>query len=365
MSFDNWRKRLAGETIKTFLQPQLEDEGYYRRPITELVLGDNGKTNGQKRIIGWEPVAYFIDRGKLCGVIGNRDMAANEVTDEGLWSWVCRHPIKEEWYRAVAERGEPWPDQRVNLAPALVVSPPLDREGFSDTTATNREVIGNNSNAAPVEPHIEHAEAIDNAVRAAEDLKATDETTAAILLGARNRLAELRIAADKAGHKIYDPLREVYVAAQKPWPPMVAKASAMEKKLETRYLTWRADEKKKADAKAAADAYEQRLLDEANERAAQRAIAQGMPEPAPEVPEVSPAATPAPTPVTPTYRAVGQRTTPKEVERWWLDAVDDFDALYNHFKSHPDIQGALKVLAANAIKNGQEVPGTRRHFGLI
>ena len=110
MSYDNWRRRLAGETITAYLQPQLEDEGYYRRPITEPVVGANGQRNGQKRIIGWEPVAYFIDDGMLRGVIGDRDMAANEVTDETLWSYVCRHPIAENVYRAVAERGEPWPD---------------------------------------------------------------------------------------------------------------------------------------------------------------------------------------------------------------------------------------------------------------
>jgi hypothetical protein len=85
----------------------------------------------------------------------------------------------------------------------------------------------------------------------------------------------------------------------------------------------------------------------------------------PELPEVLPAPTPAPAPVAPTYRAAGQRTAPKEVERWWIDGVDDFDAAYNHFKNHADVRSVLTALATAAIKNGQEVPGTRRHFGLI
>lgn len=401
MSFDNWRKRLAGETVKTFLQPQFEDEGYYRKPITEPVLGANGKTNGQKRIIGFEPVAYFIDRGKLCGVIGNRDMAANEVTDEGLWSWVVKYPIKEEWFRAVAERGEKWPDfneqgqwapinlndalkrkipvdaarggdpefQRVFIADAQKFQSPdqvLDKMMGADADDQEALAIGLGHNKPPVvEPHIEHSEAIDNAVRAAQDLKATDEATAAVLLGAKNRLAELRIAADKAGHKIYDPLRAVYVEAQKPWPIMVAKADTMEKVLNRRYLEWRAAEKKKADEAEAERKAEAARIEEANARAADRAIAQGMPEPPPEVPEVSPAAMPAPAPVTPTYRASGQRTTPKEVERWWLDGIDDQAKVYEFFKNNAAVGAVLFNLSADAVKNGQEVPGTSRHFGLI
>lgn len=378
MSFINWQRRLAGETVKTFLQPQLEDEGYYRKPIVEPVIGANGKTNGQKRIIGWTPVAYFIDRGMLCGVIGDRDMAANEVTDETLWSYVCKHPIKEEVYRAVAERGEPWPDASPAAAfnKDMAVDPEkaLDKAMGADADdqqrlETEMAVLlgpGSNSNKAPpVEPHVEHGEAIDNAVRAAQDLKATDETTAAILLGAKNRLAELRIAADKAGHAIYDPLRKVYVDAQKPWPIMVAKADTMEKALNTRYLTWRADEKKKAEKAAAEAAESQRLIDEANQRAADRAISRGEPEAAPEVPEVSPAAMPAPAPVTPTYRAAGQRTTPREVERWWLDGINDQAKVYEFFKNNAAVGAVLFNLAADATKNGQEVPGTARHFGLV
>lgn len=375
MSFDNWRARLAGKTIKTFLQPQLEDEGYYRRPITEAVLGPNGKTNGQKRIIGWEPVAYFIDRGKLCGVIGNRDMAANEVTDEHLWSWVCRHPIKEETFRAVAERGEPWPDtlpKSVATTRAIEegastrpFNPEKDAETSRWVEPANREVIGDNSNTAPVdEPHIEHGEAIDRAVGAALDLKITDEASAAILLGAKNRIAELRLAADKAGHAIYDPLRVAYEAEQKKWPGMVKKAKDAETALNTRYLRWREEENRKAAEAAAEQVRLAREADEANQRAADRAIAAGVPEEPPEIIVPEPV-TSMPAPVTPTYRAPGQRIAPKEVETWHLDGIDDYDAVYNHLKNNQFVKTQLMIWATAQVKNGQEVPGTRRHFGLI
>ena len=387
MSFANWRARLAGKPIKTFLQPQLEDEGYYRKPITEPVVGTNGQRNGQKRIIGFEPVAYFIDDGMLRGVIGNRDMAVNEVTDEGLWSWVVKYPIKEEWFRAVAERGEKWPDFNehghwapINLDDALKRSlSPVEKAieegarvvpndiGAKATVESGDMQSGHNSNAAPpVAPHIEHSEAIDRAVGAAQDLKITDETSAAIVLGAINRIAELRLAADKAGKAIYQPLHKAYKAEQERWPPMIAKASAMEAKKNREYLKWRAAEKKKADDAECERLAEIVRIEEANARAADRAIGRGEPEPEPVYPEeVLPVPPPAPAPVAPTYRASGQRTKPKEVEKWWIDGIDDYAKVYEFFKDNAEVKAALLKAATAAITNGQEVPGTRRHFGLI
>jgi hypothetical protein len=379
VSFENWKRRLAGEKITAYLQPQLEDEGYYRRPITEKVIGANGHRNGQNRIVGWEPVAYFIDGGKLCGVIGDRDMAENEVGDETLWSYVCRHPITEAVYRAVAERGEPWPDASPAAAfnkdmakPALTPDQVLDKAMGADADDHQKletelsAAFGHNSNAEPkVEPHIEHAEAIKNAISAAKDMEVKDEASAAVVLGMKNRIAELRLSATKTGKAIYAPIYQQYKTIMGQWTPMIESAENWEKVLDKRYLTWRAAEKKKADESARAAAEAQRLIDEANQRAADRAIAQGIPEPAPEVPEVSPAPTPAPAPVAPTYRAAGQRTAPKEVERWHLDGIDDYDAVYAVFKSNADVQAALLKAATAAVKNGQEVPGTRRHFGLI
>lgn len=380
MSFDNWRTRLRiyqeNSTVAArraaiaplkinFTTPGVEDCGYYRKPVGEKM------PNGQFKVTGWIPVAYFIDNGvtgkELFGRIGDRDMDADELLDQELWSYVVANPIPYEWYVAVAERGEAWPDARVNLEPAPVMNAPLDREGFSETLvpAANREVTTGDNKPPEVEPHIEHGEAIDNAVRAAQDLKVTDEASAAVLMGAKNRIAELRLAADKAGHAIYDPIYADYKAKQAPWPAMVTKASAMEKALNTRYLTWREAERQKAALAAAEAARIQREAEERNARAADRAIASGEPEAAPEIPAVSPAPTPAPAPVTPTYRAHGQRATPKEVEKWHLDGIDDFAKVYEFFKDNADVKAALLKVTTAAITNGQEVPGTRRHFGLI
>lgn len=362
MSFNNWKKKQAGETVTIYTEPTHDDEGYYRIPVTEAKLNAAGKTNGQRRVIGWRPVAYFLNGGTLCGVVDERDMTDEEVVS--LWQWCCNRTISEELYRAIAERGERWPDLHPPVGTAMTRL--ADTLGdIAEITNPNREAIGGNNPPDDTPPDVAHAEAINNAVRAARDLQATDEVSAGILLGSMNRIAELRLTADKAGHAIYDPLHAVYKAEQKKWPPMIAVASAMEAALNRRYLTWRAAEKVKADAAAAEAARKAQELEEANARAADRAIAQGIAEPAPVIPEVPPESAAAQKPVAPTYRAPGQRTTPKEVETWHLDGINDYDAVYAAFKDSVEVKALLLKLAAAAVKNGQEVPGTRRHFGLV
>lgn len=377
MSFTNWRKRLEAAKLPTvaerraaisalkinFSQPGMEDEGYYRRPITEAATGADGKTNGQRRVIGWEAVAYFIDRGKLCGVIGDRDMAINEVTDEGLWSWVVSNPISEEVYRAV-ERGEPWPefanDMRAPIQDGIInaiakeeISPVLDRIIDRSHNQPAEEVL-------PLD--VQHATAIDAAIGAALK-KVTSETEAAQAAGSMNRIAELRLANDKAGKAKYEPMYREYQAEQKKWTPATARAVAKEKELKTEILTFRESERKRI-AKEQAEADEkQRLADEANARAADRAIASGSPEQPPEVVEVE---QPKPlAPVQATYRAPGQRAALKEVESWHLDEVTDYDAVYVYFKNNEALRATLKTLATAAVKLGQTVPGTKTHHGLI
>jgi hypothetical protein len=376
MSYVNWRKRLRGEPVKTILQPQLEDEGFYRRPITEKVIGANGKTNGQSRIVGWEPVALYIAHGKMCGRLGNRELPEHDVNGEDLWSRVCRHPITEAVYRAVAERGEPWPDASPaaafnkdvavdnNVHAVKDFRVEIAKEAAAREAAAVERGIGDNKPPA-IEPHIEHGEAIENAIRAAKDLEVTDDASAAVALGAQNRIAELRLSATKVGKSIYAPIYQQYKTIMGQWTPMIEKAENWEKVLDKRYKTWRAEElRKAAEAKRAAEA-EARRIEEEIERAAQRAIAAGNPEPPPDVPAAAPELPPAPAPVSATYRAAGQRTVAKDVERWHLDAVDDYDAVYAAFKAHPDVRAALLKIATTAVKQGQEVPGTRRHFGLI
>lgn len=369
MSFDKWRKRLEIAQLPTVAarraaleklkinhsMPDADDEGYYRKPITKKKLGADGKTNGQTEIIGWEPVAYFMDRSMLRGVIGDRDMAINEVRDEGLWSWVVSHPISEDWYRRVSERGEPWPD---------LVDPPNESVAaiLDAIPAANRDVA-KSDNQPPEEPaHVVHATGIDNAIAAALT-KVTSEAEAALAAGSKNRLAELRLAADKAGKAIYEPLYRQYVIIQKEWSPMVTRAAAKEKLLNTAILTFRESERKRIAAEQLAATIENERIAALNERVADRAIEAG----ATEAPEfIAEVALPlAPAPVSATYRAPGQRSTVKEIETWHLDEITSYDLIYQHFKNNPVLQQTLKTIATAAVKLGQTVPGTKTHKGLV
>jgi hypothetical protein len=344
MPWLKWQARLRGEKVLTHPQPDEEDEGYYRTLITEPgVNAKTGQRNGKTIPVMWgKPVAYFVIGGKLCGVIGNRDMTEDELVD--LWTYVCRYPISEELYRDVAEAGKPWPD----LPPKAVAEVP----------AADRDVAMTD-NEAPQEPlDVQHATAIKAAIGAAPTgVKSLAE--ADVALGSKNRIAELRLAADKAGKAIYEPMYRTYTAEQKKWSPMIALATAKEKELNTAILMFRESERRRIAAEQAEAERKQREIDEANQRAADRAIIRGEPEEPPEVVEI--AAPVAPVPVVATY---GTRNLKEEVH-FILDAITDYDAVYNYLKEEPKLKALLLELATAKVKAGLTVPGATSRKGLI
>lgn len=365
MTWDRWRERLAQKEagqkiiVPCYTSPDSEDEGFYRKPITEPELNKQGKTNGRKKIIGWEPIAYFLQDGQLVGVINNRDMTPNEMDD--LWSWCVQHPIREDWYRAVSERGKPWPDLKsvdIISHPDNGIGDDMDRaEQAHEIPAANRDVA-KDDNASDVLPEVAHATAIDNAISAAIK-KVTNETEAAQALGSKNRIAELRLAADKAGKAEYEPPYVEYKHLYGEWNPMVKRAEAKEKELNTIILTYRQRERERIDHEAAL-ATQARLDEETrNRRAADRAIVIGEPEPPPIVEEV---AQPAPlAPVAPTY---GTRKLKEEIHQI-LESVTDFDAVYVFLKNEPKVKALLTELATAKVKAGYTVPGCAVREGLI
>ncbi len=293
MSYANWQKRLEIAKLPTVaarraelsrlklanMEPTIEDEGYYRIPITQK----DATGNGRNIVTGYIPVAIWFDGDAMVGVSGTEqeEMSLTKIVDQ--WTWFCAHPISYELYKEVAEDGGLWPDIPVGPTTLLMIEPAVP--------AANREVA-KTDNAPPPEEvvplDVQHATAIDNAIAAALT-KVTSEAEDAQASGSKNRIAELRLAADKAGKAIYEPLHRQYVAEQKKWSAPVKRAEAKEKELNTAILSFRESERKKAVAAAAEAARLQQIQDEANERAAQRAIARGEPEDAPPVVEAAPA----------------------------------------------------------------------------
>lgn len=335
MSYDKWKARLAGEKVIAYLRPDGADEGYYRRPIVE------GRTpSGRPNITGWQPVAYWLDDGALVGTIGNRDMSANELTSEELWSYAVQNPISYETYVTVLDGGA-WP-----------------------TTAKPGRVITENQDpAAPAEkaPETveEHRDAIKTIVDSIETMKIDSEESAAIWLGTKNVLGSLRLAADKAGKAVYEPPYREYDKAFKEWNPMVKAAKQAEDRIELARKRFEEQRRQAALRAAAAAERARQEEEERNARAADRAISRGE---EPEPPQVEEATAPIPQVPAPVAPTVGRAARKLEVQVF-VDQITDEAAVCAFFRGDPDLTALLKTLALRAIKRGQTVPGITTREG--
>lgn len=331
-----WQDSLAGLKPKMFTDdPQL---GFYRKPIKER----NAKGNNKR--VGWAPVAIFMADGAMIARVGTEDGGKDLTGDDlnEIWSYVAGNAISEGNYREVARHGKKWWDEQ---------SPP-------EIPAADRDVAQDDNAPPQVLTDKDHAAAIDNAISAA--LKTvTNEAEAAQALGSKNRIAELRLAADKAGKAFYDPPFREYKRLHGLWSPMVARADTAEKALQKVILTFREKERQRIAAEQAATDARQRENDEANERAAQRSIAAGISEQPPEVVEIEKPVAAAP--IVATYGSRGL----KEEMKTFLDAVTDFDQVYAYFKNTAEVKTFLIALATAAVKSGKTVPGTTTRQGLI
>lgn len=342
-NYNYWQAALAGEKPKMFVDsPEL---GFYRKGVYER------DAKGNNRRVDWTPVAVFMDGEKMVARIGSeklgRDVTGDELNE--LWSYVAGNAISEGNYREVAEHGKRWWDD-----PA----PPEIHVSGVVSNREPREITNADNNPPEVLTDKDHGSAIDNAIAAAIKV-VTSETEAAQALGSKNRIAELRLAADKAGKAEYEPPYAEYKRLYGTWNPPVKRAEAKEKELNTAVLTFREKERQRiAVEQVAADA-KQREIDEANERAAQRSIAAGEPETAPEAVEIEKPTPPAP--ILPTY---GTRKIKEELHTI-LDAITDYDAVYNFLKAEPKLKTLLLELATAKVKAGFVVPGTSTREGLI
>lgn len=350
MSYEIWRAWLAGKKPKIYLQPNADNEGYYRYPYGHKDPSGNGKWITD----GYYPVALFLpseDTEKLAGLIGAgndiRDLSDDELLDEGFWSYCAGNPVSYEEYDAVANAGKPWSDS----AQAQVERTQDDGK----RAAENQEIAEDNEPKKP-ETLEEHRAAIKALI---ETAKATTEVTsdeqAAIEAGTMNMLAEARLAADKAGKVLYQPPYKVYDDLFKAWTPMVKAAKQAEDRLNNMILTWREKERNRLAAIAADQAAITQAELEANECAADRAIANGE-EPPPPVVEPPPPPPVAPKRVKPTYVPAGHRKTVKEELKTFITITDEVK-LCAFYRNNEELVAILTLLAERDIKRGVMPPG--------
>ena len=342
-SYERWRKRLAGEKVIAYTEPDAGDVGCYRLPIKERKQNAKGENNGQWKTVSYKPVLLGVMDGVLCCQIG--DVVVSDDVRNDSWTSFVRHPITEDAWKAVAQRGEPWPDM-----------PPADAIPAADRAVTTTD------NTEPEQPlDVQHATAISQAIGASkQNIKAvTNNEEAALALGIKNRIAELRLLADKHAKSVYQPLHKIYTEAQKKLSAPIKLAEAEEDRLNTELLRFRERERLRIAAEQAEADQKQREADEANQRAADRAIAAGEPEPKPVVETVD-APVFEPVPIQPTYGSRGLR---EQVKKFAI--IDDSVAVYKHFMKNQELIALLEKLATNAIRSGVTVPGASYREGLL
>lgn len=109
-NYDYWREALAGGNPA--VHENAPQPGFYR------TKGGKGREP--------EPVAIFEHNGALVAL-----RSGNPVDPGEVWTWVCTSPISHDVYEAVAERGEPWPDQPAENPRAVAGNNSGDLDAFA------------------------------------------------------------------------------------------------------------------------------------------------------------------------------------------------------------------------------------------
>lgn len=265
------------------------------------------------------PLAIWIEDGKVTGRMGGGD-DARELTRDRLnevWNFACANPVTEEAYRAVAERGEPWPDMDATVSDQLAQSghnrPPTD-----PATLLHEQIEAASAGAS------EYATiASDEALARAQTL--------------RSRLLELSGEADKTRKAEKAPHQAKADAVDDQWMPLVKKAKEFADKIKSAMNAWGTKKHEAAEA--------QRRAIEAAQR---KAMEEGRPAPAP--PPVVPA---APAKVKGAAGRAASGTPVKVVK-----AITDYAACYAYVSEQPEVRDAIMQAAQRLVTAGHTVPGT-------
>jgi hypothetical protein len=283
-----WHDRLSGRPVE--MSPSHPQAGFYREPRKEHY--------GARRT--FRPVAYWPgENGQLHCRIGDEDVAPERALE--LWTRCGQHPVTEEAYRDVAQRGKPWPDEHELVAMGDNL-PPDDEsyEGLRDA----------------IEPLAEEAS------RRLDGPPITDQAEADRIANLADRLAELCKKADDGRKEERKPHDDELKRIQVKWVTIIGLAETY-KNLKYKLLTpWlqALEAKRKQEAEAAAAGGEPAAADAPRPRAGTRGRAQTL------------------------------KSTKKA-------RIDDFEKALAFFKDSEDLRGTVQMLANRAVRAGVTVPG--------
>lgn len=274
----------------------------------------------------WLPVCIYRDGGKLLAFVGD------EATDPAsIWTWVANRPISYELYTAVADRGEPWPD---DITAEIEKARPAEA------------AIGHNS-GRPEDEVRDEIETLDRAFTAwlaeiggtitTEEHDAKAETF-------RTRFAEIEKRA-AAAHKVEkEPFLKGGREVDAKWKPLDAAADAGKRRvgaIVTPYRVERDRKRQEAERKAREEA------DRARQEAARLAAEA----------EAAGASPPPPPPPEPPRRAAA----PTGLRTYRVCVITDLSAAVAAILALPtppaEFTDAVKTIANRLIGSGVPVPG--------
>jgi len=283
-----WQDKLAGKPVE--MNPDEPHAGFYRMPRRQHY-------GARKTYI---PVAYWPgEDGQLNCREGDNDV--NLERAQAIWHWVGNHAVSEEAYRAVAERGEGWPDEHA-LVPMGDNLPPADDsfEGLRDA----------------IEPLAKEA------LQRIEGPPIANQDEADQIANLADALAELWNKADGQRKLERKPHDEELKEIQKKWSPLLVAAESyrnLKYKLLTPWLN-KLKAKQEEEAKAAAAAGQPAAAESRRPRAGTR----------------------------------GRAMTLKNQKR---AEIVDYAQCLEFFKNSPEVKTAVQDLANRAVRAGIAVPG--------
>ena len=320
MSYAYWLAALAAKKNGTAPPVAVVDQpewGFYRSPRRGDV---------PLPLAIWSDGSFGLhDDDALCGRLGSKEISRDRLNE--VWMFACGHPITEEVYRAVAERGEPWPD--------------------IDATVNDHLAAGHNSAAAdPLETLRQKIDIAAGGADKYETIADDDAMTRAQTL--RARLMELSGTADKHCEDEYRPHKVAADAVKTKWSPLMAVATAAAKRIKAAMDAYGTRKFQAAEAQRRAVEDEQRKAVEAQRKAAEAG------EPAPPPPPPSPPA-PAAAPAK-IKGATGRAASGRMVKV--VKSITDYALCYAYVADQPEVRASIMEAAQRLTTAGQNVPGT-------
>ena len=276
---------------------------------------------------GYVPVAIWGQDGKMMAVVDGKEADASEI-----WTYVCKYPILEEWYRA-RMAGQRWPDESEAVT-----------ESLAHRTDTNN-------------PPTDEAEILKGMIDAAsagaeEYADIRDDETASKAQSLRSRLLELSGDADKKREALKKPFFEAGKAVDLKFQPLVKAAKAAADMIRDALGAHETRKARIADeARRAAEAEACRISQEAAKAAAKAAKA-GKPIPPPPPPPPQPE--PVPAAAAAIRGAYGRAAAVKMVR---MARVVDQDRVYAALKINPELVALIAKLAQKSVDAGITLPG--------